>query len=425
MGGMDNAKKLARGLKYLGVSGVTRRAGRKLVARLSDALALEELDFPLRVGDIANAEDIQYSPKIPNLAPGKKLHIGWVCIPPGQGSGGHTTFFRMIHALEELGHECTVLLYDRDFDDVSRHEAVIRRGWPWLRANIVSATQMPDELDAVVASSWATAHVLATRRSNGMRCFYFIQDFEPYFYPRGYLYQLAEETYRFGFHTLSLGAMVKQEMINHSGVEPDTVVPFGCDRNTYYLIESGINRKKARAGIVYYAKRSSDRRGYLLAKAALQRFHELNPDQEIHVYGDQVRGWGIPITNHGSLTPEQLNCLYNATIGSLAMSYTNVSLVPGELLAAGNIPVLNESPEARLCLDAEPAVWAQPTAEALAQALSSVVKFADIDGRAQLAARNAPRDWYETEQAVAKAIESGCYGVFDDEPRTELSVVRK
>ena len=42
--------------------------------------------------------------------------------------------------------------------------------------------------------------------------FYLAQDYEPYFYGRGSAYELAEDTYRFGFRMLTVGHMVADEL---------------------------------------------------------------------------------------------------------------------------------------------------------------------------------------------------------------------
>jgi glycosyltransferase involved in cell wall biosynthesis len=404
LGAIETGRKVWNGARHFGVSGVVRRGTKSVASRLSSTFAWDELDFPLRPGDVTSPAEARHSGA--DRVGGDKLRIGWVCMAPGEGSGGHTTLFRMVQALAERGHECTLLLYDRDYDDVTRHEAVIRRGWPWLTAAVASATESYAKFDAVVASSWEMAHVVASRSIQGARRFYFVQDYEPYFFPRGHLYQLAEETYHFGFHTIALGEMVARELRIRSRIEPESVVPFGTDRACYRIL--GDQRSASRTGIVYYAKRANDRRGYHLARAALERFHQLRPHEEIHVYGDVVRGWTVPVTNHGSLSPERLNELYNRTVAGLAMSYTNISLVAAELLAAGNIPVLNDSAEARLDLPSPFAVWAPPTAEGLARALVAALTCEMVEHRAVEAAATAPPDWSTTQLAVSLAIEARC-----------------
>ena len=401
---MNKAEQLVSVLRKYGVDGTKRRLARKLVGQLNSRWNLPELDFPLRQEDLVDPSDHHYT--APQAVAGERLKIGWVCIAPRVGSGGHTTFFRMVQAAQDAGHDCTLVLYDKDDDDVSRRHEAIRRGWPWLSVPIESAAQIDERYDALVASSWPTAHVIAARAPRNARQFYFVQDYEPYFYPRGYLYQLAEDSYRLGLHTIALGHMVASELSTAAGITPDIVVPFGCDSETYFLQQTA--GRPPRTGVVYYVRRDNDRRGYQLAKAALERFHQLCPDQEIHLYGDRVSGWSIPVTDHGNLSPQDLNELYNRTIGSIAMSFTNISLVASELLAAGNIPVLNESATARQ--DASHAVWAAPAPAALAEALAEVVRHPDIEGRAAQAAAKVPASWRHTAELTVAEIADACLG---------------
>jgi glycosyltransferase involved in cell wall biosynthesis len=237
--------------------------------------------------------------------------------------------------------------------------------------------------------------------------FYFIQDFEPYFYPRGALYSFAEDTYRFGFTNIALGEMIASRLRTEVGIEPDAVVPFGCDDVQYRLLPRD-DSAAPRSGVVYYAKRSVDRRGYLLAKLALEEFHAEHPDQEIHVVGDRVTNWSVPVNNHGSLPPGDLNVLYNRTIASLSLSFTNISLVPEELMAAGNVPVMNDHEFARAVLDAPHAIWAKPTPQAIARALSYAVTAPDIDERARLLSAPGGRGWTTTAVLVSQTIEAVC-----------------
>ncbi|MFW0774831.1 glycosyltransferase family 1 protein [Paenarthrobacter nitroguajacolicus] len=389
-------------LRRDGWTGLGMQALRKGARAAIEKWGLSEPDFPLREEDITDPAGLEQN----HRSSGKTgpLVIGWVCTPPGPGSGGHTTFFRMVKAMEDSGHRCILFLYDRNDDDVSRHESLVRRHWPMLRAEIRSATRGMDGVDALVASSWSSAHVLAARSPQNVHRFYFIQDYEPYFYPRGALYALAEDSYRFGLTTIALGGMIGAVLKTELGQLPVATVPFGCDTETYHLIQDG----HPRTGVVFYAKKRVDRRGYLMGKMALEEFHTLMPDQEIHVYGDTVSGWNIPVTNHGNLPPRQLNVLYNRTIAGLTISFTNVSLVPGELLAAGNVPVLNESSFSAQVLSDPDAVWAPASPGRLALALAATVSEPDIEKRAQRIAQRSRQDWSSSQAAFTSVVESAC-----------------
>lgn len=393
-------------LRSKGAAGLTTAAGSRVVDLIASRLDLAAENLPLRPVDLADSSDLPLVAPRPATSK-RKLRIGWVCAPPSAGSGGHTTLFRMVEMAERRGHDCTLFLYDRNSDDVSRHSAVVREFWPELRADIRSATDGMAGVDAVVASSWGTAHVIASRAPATVNRFYFIQDYEPYFYPRGALYSFAEDTYRFGFTNIALGAMIANQLKAETGVDADAVVPFGWDNEKYRLLPRGLADDQ-RSGVVYYAKRNVDRRGYILAKLALEEFNRMHPDEEIHVVGDRVENWSIPVTNHGSLTPNDLNILYNRTIASLSLSFTNISLLPEELMAAGNVPVLNDHEFSRAILDSPLAIWAKPTPKAIAQALSSAVSDPDIVQRARLLSSREGGGWISTAVMVSETIESVC-----------------
>ncbi|MBO1739140.1 glycosyltransferase family 4 protein [Leifsonia sp. TF02-11] len=350
-------------LRRLGSTEAARRVLQKLSARLSDG----EPDLPISPEDIADSVTVRARlESLPLPARAERIRIGWVCTPPAAGSGGHTTLFGMVAALAERGADCTLFLYDRDGADISRHLEVLRTSWPTLRVAVADARSGIRDVDACVASSWETAHVLASRLRVRVPVFYLAQDFEPYFYPKGSLATLAEDTYRFGFDTIALGHMVGGEL-ERIGV-PSVVAPFGCDTDVYRPSEL-----HDRPGVVLYARPGVDRRGYLVAKLALERFHAARPDVPIHLYGAPVTGWTIPYEHHGKLSPAELNALYNRCSVGLALSYTNISLVAEEMLAAGVVAVVNDSPLARADLSNPGVAWAFPTPQGIADALERVV----------------------------------------------------
>lgn len=377
-------------------SDLLRRVVRRLYARVGAA----ELDFPLLADDVADSTRLAPPVSVPTseaAASHRPLSIGWLCTPPSAGSGGHTTMFRMIAAAETAGHRCVVLLYDRHQGDSAVQAEVIRASWPWIRAEIRSVEQGFAGLDVAVATSWPTAHVLATRRPDRLPAAYFIQDYEPFFYPRGSLYELAADTYRFGFTNIALGAMVRDRLRGELGVDSE-LVPFSCDISVYRLHHAG-----PRNGVVLYAKPDVPRRGYRLATIALAEFHRRHPEQRIHVYGDPAPDLPAWAVRHGRLSPEQLNALYNECVAGLAMSFTNISLVAEEMLAAGCVPVVNDHPDARADLTSPCVAWAAPTPGGLADALCAVVESTP---RAVEAARSVRTDdWGTTGGAVVRLLE--------------------
>ena len=382
-----------------GLVDTSRRIVRRLYGTLDSRLGIQSLSFPLDPGDVTSSSTVDHWEN----AHRDISKIGWLCTPPSPGAGGHTTFFRMVRGMEERGHQCTILVYNRHDGAFERHRDVIRRCWPDLTADIQQMPAHLDGFDACVASSWETAHVLAARmpKKQGPVPYYFIQDYEPYFHPRGSLYALAEDSYRFGFNHLALGPMVAETLRLEIGADAE-VVPFGSDLGNYRRTNTG-----PRNGVVFFAKPGAERRGYDMGRLALQEFHRLQPDQEIHIYGSRATGWGIPLTQHGMLAPAELNGLYNRTVAGLALSFTNITLVAGELLAAGNIPVLNDHKFSRAVMTNPEAVWAAASPTSLATALSAVVTDPASAERSARAAACRGTSWSETQDRVALLLTRG------------------
>ncbi|KDA04891.1 hypothetical protein DC31_01990 [Microbacterium sp. CH12i] len=397
----DGAAKAGRVLRDGGPRALAQRIARTLYSK-TGAGALDE---PLSDRDVADSTALVLAAPETRPARGVPLTVGWVTVPPAAGSGGHTTLFRMVEAVEAAGHHCVLFLNDRFGGDIAVHEQAVRNWWPQLKATVRDAADGIDGVDAAVASSWDSAHILASRGTAPMRRLYFIQDYEPYFYPHGSMYTLAEDTYRFGFRNIALGEMVAQSLRDETGVDADAT-EFGCDTRMYRILSG-----KRRTGVVVYARPGVPRRGFWLARLALEEFHRRQPDVEIHVYGEHVRNLRFPATQHGKLSPTALNELYNRSIAGIAMSFTNISLVAEEMLAAGTIPVVNDSPGSRADLVNEHVAWATPTPHGIARALSDAVMRVDREDAA-LAASVSVRQfgWSKAQSDVVRIIEEEVYG---------------
>jgi O-antigen biosynthesis protein len=394
---VDQLRRGVRLWQAEGSRGTAQRVARSAYRRLDGAA----LEFPLLLGDVADSRRLRLPAPEDRPDRARRLDVGWVSSPPGLGSGGHTTMFRMVEALEAAGHTCTMFLYDRHSDDARRHEATIRRGWPSVRARVRDAREGIGGVDACVATSWHTAHVLAARGNAPMRRLYLVQDFEPFFYPRGAEYALAEDTYRFGYRCIAVGHMVADLLREEIGVAAD-VVEFGCDTEVYRL-QAG----QSREGVVFYCKPGAARRGFILGLLALEELHRRRPDVPIHLVGDPDAQVPFPASRHGVLAPQDLSDLYNRTRAGLAMSFTNISLIAEELLACGTVPVVNDSPYARADVKSKHVRWAPPTPSGLAEELLTVLDSPPDPARVAASARDEM--WRPAQAVFQAALEHEVY----------------
>ncbi|NDZ93623.1 glycosyltransferase family 4 protein [Streptomyces sp. SID11726] len=309
----------------------------------------------------------------------------------------------MVRALEDAGHHCVIYLYEPGGTQAAFHEKTIRSAWPWIRADVSDTETSMHICDAIIATSWQSAHVLGSRSCEiETRRMYFIQDYEPYFVPRGSQYSLAESTYRLGFHNIALGPMVREHV---KSCGPHSMVDFSCDTEVYKLKNRG-----TRKGVVCYARLDTPRRGTELAALALSIFHRAHPDQPIHVFGDTFPEASFPFTHHGRMPPADLADLYNSCIAGLALSFTNISLIVEEMLACGAIPVANDYAPNRPIVPSGSIKWADATPRALADALSSAVSTTGPEGAEQAAKSVRTDNWATTQSEFVRIVQAEVYG---------------
>jgi O-antigen biosynthesis protein len=368
----ERARQAARLLRAEGPGALTARVLRRAANRLAPAGYGE---LPIDRDDLMRAAEVAASGwALPGPAPhrtGEPLTVALVCVPPRPGSGGHTTMFRMLGALERAGHRCVIYLQDRHGWELGQHERVIRQWWPWLAADVRDLAAGMQDAHAILATAWQTAYPVLASPAKGVRC-YLVQDFEPSFYPAGSEALMAEATYRFGFHGVTAGRWLAERLRRDYGMPADHF-DFGCDLDRYAL-DTRPEAAEARTGVCYYCRPSTPRRAYELAMVALDLFAARHPEVDIHLYGQPAGRLPFRATDHGLLAPEQLGELYNRCIAGLALSATNVSLVPHEMLAAGCIPVVNDAEQNRIVLDNPHVAYAAPTPFDIANRLSELVE---------------------------------------------------
>lgn len=389
-----------RKIRRLAADALTPEGRRSVVSRIADRVGARVMPSLTRshvlASDVRDAAAVLRAPS-PRPA-GKPLRIGWIVTPPHAGSGGHTTAFRMVRELVRAGHRCELVLYDVFDGSLADQAAEVRRGWPELDAEVRSIEDGLGGFDVCVATGWQTAYALAAR-SAGLdlhRC-YFIQDYEPFFYPRGFEYALAEGSYSLGLHRIALGEMVAHRL-REQGASCDAV-PFGCDTETYRLLPA----RGPRSGVVFYTRPGTARRGFLLAAMGLQEFHERRPEVPIRVFGPLERSaLDFPVSWQGLLAPGELNELYNRSVAGLGMSFTNTSLVVGEMLAAGCVPVVNDSPDARLDIASRHVRWVAPRPADVAAALVELTD--DPPGDVSAIAGSTNPSWERTQTAFREAL---------------------
>ena len=379
-----------------GFAGITRRVRNATSRRLACG---GEREFVLPE-DVLRADlSATFVPSQPGLAKGEAIRVNWVMTPPSEGSGGHSTMFRIINHLERNGYKNQVYLYDVYGVDHRYYVETIRSYYRFL-GPVLPMEEGMEDAHAVMATAWPTAYAAFNARSAGKR-FYFVQDIEPAFHPTGSFSLMAENTYRMGFYGITAGKWLAEELRARYGMEADHF-DFGCDCTNY--VHTPGPRPPA---VAFYARRETARRGFELGVLALEVLTRKRKDVEIHLYGETTSKLPFAFVNHGRLCPKELNLLYGKCRAGLSLSLTNVSLVPHEMLSAGCIPVVNDADRNRMVLANPRVVYAEPTPHHLATALNAVLSAADCETTSKLASLSVrTTSWEESGAKVDQSLRS-------------------
>ncbi|OGL22500.1 hypothetical protein A2707_04205 [Candidatus Saccharibacteria bacterium RIFCSPHIGHO2_01_FULL_45_15] len=327
--------------------------------------------------------------------------INWIISPPSNG-GGHQNMFRFIEYLDMNGYQNNVYLYTT-LDRMHIEEA---------EANVAGYAKLANthfyhyerntplaECDALFATGWETAYAVYNEQTPAKK-FYFVQDFEPYFYSIGTEYILAENTYKFGFHGVTAGGWLSDKLRSDYGMHCDSY-DFGANRELYRL--TNLSQRKE---VFFYARPVTERRAFDLGIMVLELFHKQHPEYVINLAGWDVSDYEIPFpyVNHKSLNLEDLSELYNRCAIGLVLSLTNMSLLPLELLLCGVIPVVNDGDNNRLVSDSPYIAYSDSSPADLARNMSNIVERENLTEYAKKAADGTVSASWDTAKDTFGAV---------------------
>lgn len=298
-----------------------------------------------------------------------KKRIAILCSPPFPGSGGHRTIIQNINALVQAGYDCD-LYYDYCLH-LSGCNEINARAYTEsccgeCGAEILIGKQLRTRYDLVLATVWDSAKDASLTECQHKA--YFIQDYEPWFYPMGDERLAAEQTYRYGLTPITIGRWLAHTMETKYG-NPALHFDFCADLSVYHPLPD-ILRRHAVCAVYQPGK---PRRCSRLLLAALRRLKELDPNVEVLLYGSNEQDGAeqtIPGAENLHVLPvEELNQLYNSCAVGLSISSSNPSRIPFEMLAAG-LPVVELDVENnQFDFPKDGITLAQPDPEQIAQAL--------------------------------------------------------
>ncbi len=321
--------------------------------------------------------------------------LPWFHNPHG---GGVRTILRVAdHLQREHGVESRFHVYDRTEKDARDIPAKLGAAFPALRDAAVTAARPGDRASshlppcgAAVATTWQSAFSVA--RFGGARAkFFFVQDYEPAFYPAGAASAVLEEAARLGLPGIVNTPGLADVYRGYGSPAIDFVPAVDAER---YHPPAGA-RPDAPVQIVFYGRPSTARNAFALGLAALTDVKRRFGDRvRIVAAGEDWRpgqfGAAGVVENRGAL--EDLDAvadLYRASHVGLALQLTpHPSYQPLEFAACGVATVASRNPHtAWLLRDGETALVADALPSAIAAALGRLVEDAELRGRLAAAAR--------------------------------------
>lgn len=372
------------------------------LSRKTQPLIKQPIDVMTAIEDVMMADYVNNPYKTPakKKSQDKKLKIAWVLSAISKGSGGQNTITRFARYLQEQGHDITFYIYESiQPQSASEAKQILKDSFNFDVK--VKKIANYEESDALIATGWETAYPVFNIKTEAHK-FYFVQDFEPYFYGLGSRAILAENTYRMGFYGITAGKWLTKR-VGEYGMKAD-YFDFGADIDIYKP-KGKIQKQKK---ICFYARPVTERRAFELGVIALEKFHRAHPDYTIEFLGWDVSNYDIPFpyVNRGILTHAELAQLYHESAACLCLSLTNVSLLPLELLAAGCIPVLNEGENNSMVLGENKYIHYSPASPIqLADELSKIVSKKDINSYAEKASQNVESlSWDKSYEKVEKIL---------------------
>lgn len=309
--------------------------------------------------------------------------VAW-CVPlPSRGAGGFRTILQNARALELAGYESDFYVISGDMRGVNQDS--VRRdmaewyGYSSARNIYICPMSLEMDYDLAIATQWDTAPFVAVQQCKNKA--YFIQDYEPFFYPMSSRYLAAEATYRLGLTPITIGRWLVNKCRN-SDETTAYHTDFGANLSVYHPID----QKREHAVCAIYQP-DKPRRASRLLFESISVMQELDPSLTIYLFGSNA---DFPrkdprVINLGLLSIDELNNLYNRCACGVSFSSSNPSRIPFEMMAAG-LPVVELYGEQTIFdLPQGPCVLAQPDAASIATATMNFVRNKNIREAASLA----------------------------------------
>ena len=266
--------------------------------------------------------------------------------------GGIYTIFRFANYFaDKKGLKTRLVLYDNPYISEEEIRGKIKETFPRLAEEEVYIYRGPNVnvipyADVSIATLWTSAYQVM-KFKNTLGKFYFIQDYEPLFYPAGSYYALSEATYRFGFHGIVNTPGLYDFITKMYGMHAEYFVP-SVDHHIFFPKEDSL-KEAGKMKFFLYGRPHHERNAFELAIATAKKIKVLLSDKiEIITAGSEwnTTEYGVEgiVTNLGLLSYKETAELYrNCNFGLILMFTKHPSYIPMELMASGSIVITNHN----------------------------------------------------------------------------------
>jgi glycosyltransferase involved in cell wall biosynthesis len=302
--------------------------------------------------------------------------------------GIRTVFMVADHFSRARGSKSVFVVYGPQKAPLAAIRSMAASAFPNLKSEFIELEDgehpaaLP-ESDAAFATLWNSAYLLAKYD----RCkakYYFMQDFEPSFYPAGSVYGVIEQTYMLGFHCMAntLGVARKyrrySEWVDYFTPGVDATLYHPAPRDTHGPFR-----------IVFYGRPNNNRNAFNIGIEALRQVKAaygakvdiVSAGSAWPEYRYGVRG---VVRNAGVLsTMKEVAELYRfCDIGLVFMFSDHPSYQPLEFMASGCCTVTNFNPSTTWLLrDRENAFLTGATPASVDRCIIDALKDPEARGR--------------------------------------------
>lgn len=301
--------------------------------------------------------------------------LDWIIPDFDIGSGGHTTIFRIIKWLEKFGYRNNIWICGNSIHkSTADAKKVIEEHFFQLKANVYFLKK--DKVvnlssNGLICTSYHTCYYLSNFSYIGPR-YYFVQDFEPNFYPIGTEYFLALDTYKIGLKCITAGSWLADE-IKKVGAEVLGFFELAVDSQIFF--HSPLKPLRHKPRIAVYSRSGTPRRLTELIILGLTILHNKGIPFHAEFFGEKKLPLKVKFSYdiHSVLTPTDLGKLYRRCDVGCVFSATNYSLVPLEMMACG-LPVIEfDGKNTRRTYPQNTVHYSKPTPNAIYKAINNLL----------------------------------------------------